>query len=404
MAESSESTTKQVRQRRAESPKPPGSSKTQDDAAKGSKGDEVKTRSIDFTKVPVQCNGLALGLFGCAGVVLNFQVVVFGPAASASASVAWWLASAIALLALLNQALYVAKLVSAPKKTWQEDFCSVAACGGQVQALTTANGSVLIARLISSWPGLKAAFASLAWGGVACAVVMQLLAMARFYQMVRRESCSRSVLFFAPSVSIATFGVTGGPVGMPGEFIALSCWLGVAVMLLLLPVVAHRCVTNPEQSNNPSIGLLMAPGAYSALAWHAASRTSPAAAAWLGHKMVGDVLFCISVMGLGATVYCSLKRKQALRSAWFSSPWAAYGFPAASNAQVALHQAMARPNIVFTSFAVLVCAVAIPLILTINIKHIMHLAGVFELRSNRVATAKPVGARTAESVTSKKTS
>jgi len=236
-------------------------------------GDAAKSRSLDFRRVPVQCNGLALGLCGLGGVVLNLHVLLVGPAepfTSISATAAWFLACLALLFAGLNQALYVAKLIAAPGNTWQADFCSVATCSGQVVPLTIAIGSVTVARLASSWPGLKAAVAPMVWVCVCCALVMQLMFMARFYLLAHRESHPRSVAFFPPSVSVATLAVTGGAVGMAGELVALSVWAGVAVMLLLFPVVLWRTVRNRDQAANPSIGLLMAPCAFVTLGWHAA--------------------------------------------------------------------------------------------------------------------------------------
>lgn len=243
-------------------------------------------------------------------------------------------------------------------------------------------GSATSLRLLTSFPTVKAAIAPLAWGGVCCAGVMQLMVMARFYGLVIKESQSRSVMFFAPSVSIAVTAVTGGAVGMPGEVMALSVWAGVGLMLFLFPVVVWRVLKSKDLAANPSIGLLPAPCGIVTLAWQAARKTSPTAAAFLGPPIVGDILFMLSVFGVGVTLYCSFHRAGALRSSWFSSPWAAFTFPAATNANAALTHAMLRPHPLLTVYALALCTLVIPLILAINIAHLRHLATVFELRSN----------------------
>lgn len=256
-------------------------------------------------------------------------------------------------------------------------------------------GSITFARVASNLPSLRAAVAPLAWVGVCGSMVLQVIVMARFYQLVHHERAARSVLFFAPSVSIGLCAVTGGAVGMPGELMALSSWCTVAVMLVLFPVVAWRVISNADLNNNPGIGLLLAPCAFTTLGWHAAKKTSPTAAEWLGPYIVGDVLFAMSVAGVVATAYCSFVRKQALRSAWFSSPWAAYTFPAASNANAALMQATARPNPLVFAYAVSLSVLAIVLISIINIAHIAHVAEILELRPKATATKPDKGAKKA---------
>ena len=77
--------------------------------------------------------------------------------------------------AVLNQALYAAKLMVVPGSAWQADFCSVAKCSGQVSPSTIIVGSMLAARLLSSWPDLEAAAKPVTQFCVWSALVMQLM-------------------------------------------------------------------------------------------------------------------------------------------------------------------------------------------------------------------------------------
>jgi hypothetical protein len=368
-------------------PASPAKVATGDDVVKSHK---QSGPSLDFGKVPLQCNGLALSLFAVAGLMLNMHTFLFGESSasfnSTSFTVVWLVSCACVALAVLNQCLYWTKIAVAPEKTWTTDFKSSTQVAGQVHALNLANGSIVISRLVAFWPGPKLVSSLLAWYIVRLALVAQLLYMGRFLFLCHRERARRSVFWFAPCVSMATAAAVGGAVGLASELVVLGAWSGIVWLLCLLPPVFWRCITNPEEANNATVAFVMAPAGYATIAWHTAQknlkRTDPVVAQWLGPDVVGDVLFAVCIVGVIATLYCSIKRREALRSTWFTSAFAAYTFPSASNANAALLHAMVRPHALITAYALLLFAAAITIVFAVNMFHALHLAKMLGLYSS----------------------
>jgi len=295
-------------------------------------------------RVPLACNGFALGMTGLSNVLLNLNESL-SPSPS-PVKYSFIVAAILALfVAYVNQILYLAKISVFPCKVLREEASTPQQISAQVSHLTIPLLTSTTYSLLTSTHMMNLDIGILglriAQGTVAVWCTLQLVVMATFLLRSYREGFYPEPAWFPPTVSLGTFAMAGAALKFPAALIATSVWSAVIMMLVTLPIALFRCYyRSKEVAINGSIGILQAPGSFVCIcwlvSWSSLSSYSERQQLLLGPLFVGHALFAVAMLGMLSTLWCVFMRRAHLKDLWFHSSFAGFTFPSASSANATL--------------------------------------------------------------------
>jgi tellurite resistance protein TehA-like permease len=177
--------------------------------------------------------------------------------------------------------------------------------------------------------------------GIYVAGVFQFVNMLAFFRACFDTKSPPEPLWFPPTVGMAMTGWTGTTVNMPRVLVELSFWGGVAVTVVLLPIVIWRTLRFPSTvAPNPTVGILQAPASFVAIAWFAIGGSEW----WWHNDVLVIILFATSTAAFLLTVVAIIQRYSQLRTQGITHAWASFTFPSVSTTTAALLMSERYPS------------------------------------------------------------
>lgn len=288
---------------------------------------------LDPKNIPAATNGFALSLMGFVTYMRMVNKTFFASS--------WHIDRVIEgfiLWGLATQAVYLAKCAFAPgavKKDLLEAPTNVSL------ASVPATVCVLCANLYAmGWmPQRLAGFA------VFIASLLYVLNSCFFISLVWGKT-RLDTFILIPTIGVSLFAATASAFQPPQVLLALSLWVAVAAMVILLPLATYRTLTDMTAAPGTSAALLQSGPSFLCATWYSGlsvdmsgNVSHPATFGvqngWVTKKM-GPFLFGCSVLWVFFAVYGIYQRRETIRRAWFNPTFTAFTFPLESSANAAM--------------------------------------------------------------------
>mmetsp|Transcript_11689 Transcript_11689/g.17469 ORF Transcript_11689/g.17469 Transcript_11689/m.17469 type:complete len:401 (-) Transcript_11689:283-1485(-) len=300
-------------------------------------------------------NGLALGVSGAAGILLEWNIVgKVVPMVLMVCSATVWFSFTLQRLWRWHmiQIDFQKPQTISPWGAWQMTFLF---CWIRLVAPTSGR------TLNSFGPWLGA--------------LLQMIIMILFLRLCFKQNIWPEPLYNPPTINISVTAIAAITIPTtPTIYLAyFSFGLALVLTLLFFPIQVYRIFTLRNIANNASVAMLQAPWSIDALSWEFMRRAqSPNLVFDKQENTLTYILFVFSTIGLWLTVLAVWKKRHSVLKSAIDITWAAFTFPSCSSAITALQFSQRTSSSVVRFYARALAVIVLLLVFTVIICNITH--------------------------------